>query len=277
RRAGPRYIRRRSPTGMEGYPPTRGWLRTCLEATATVQPRPSFPRTGRPAPSRTACAGRRSRRAPAGHRRPCRRRPGTGTAPRRRPKARLATGRGERTRPPRPRGRRGPPRSSAAGCPGAVLRAHSVRCAACWKPPSSAPPRVGISSHPTPRPSAGPREFFAPSGLISQRNDVFRKPLVAAVHEVVLHPLGEAARIGDEANRFGHFANVHRGRATTHAEVVDPELVGFLRERADLVPVRVQRVERGGEGAAVRGRNGGSTVGEVEERRLFRRRPVRDR
>ena len=51
----------------------------------------------------------------------------------------------------------------------------------------------------------------------------------------------------------------------------------FLREGADLVAVGLQRIERGGEGPAVRGRHRGAGVGEVEEGRLFLGRPVGDR
>src|SRR5690625_6190100 len=45
------------------------------------------------------------------------------------------------------------------------------------------------------RPVKGP----CPSGPPAQPDDVLRKALVAAVHEVVLHPLGEAAGLGDAA------------------------------------------------------------------------------
>jgi hypothetical protein len=66
------------------------------------------------------------------------------------------------------------------------------------------------------------------------------------------------------------------GDAPQHTPVVDPDLGRLAGEGADLVAVGVQRVQRGGERAPVRGGHVGPRVAEVEERRLEVGRPVRD-
>ena len=94
---------------------------------------------------------------------------------------------------------------------------------------------------------------------------------------MVGHVLGEPAGIGRQPDRLGDFADVHRGRAAAHADVVDAQVEGLLGERTDLVAVRLQGIESGGERASVRGGHLGAGVGEVEERRLGLRGAVGDR